>query len=105
MKTQPLQSAKSPTVDGISWPELDAPDLSNLSDSLAQASALISHTYSAASYIGFCQLKPEEQKDYLWAIHCRLKVASKALGRVMNRRRFESAEGAARAEQDGRGAQ
>jgi len=83
----------------IDWPELDAPDLSSLSASLAHATAMISHTYSQESYCGFCQLDPEEQKNYFWAIHARLKVASKALGRVMSRRRFETAQDAARFEE------
>jgi len=66
-------------------------DLSQMSDSLAHVAAMIGHTYEGASYVGFQRMTEDEQKDYLWAIACCLKVARKALGKVMLRARFDSA--------------
>lgn len=71
--------------------DVNGDDLSQMSDSLAHAAAMIGHTYEGASYVGFQRMTEDEQKDYLWAIHCCLKVARKRLGKVMFRARYDSA--------------
>lgn len=80
--------------------EINKPDLRRIDLDLAHACAMMSHTYEAASYAGFCRLTENEQKDYLWAVHVRLKSARKALARIGQRARFDDADLAANAERE-----
>lgn len=78
--------------------EVNGNDLGSIVQNVAHAKAMVANTYGHYSHLGFQQLPDHEQADYLWAIYARLKVASRALARVMERSRFDSADEAVNAE-------
>lgn len=81
--------------------DVNGKDLGSVVQNLAHAKAMVANTYGHYSHWGFQQLPDHEQADYLWAIYTRLKVASIALARIMERARFDSADKAAKAEERG----